>query len=150
MKIHHAIETARAKRHDLSSAMIDLETAAQAPVGSGAWGGTMHLALLRLDSAFEGHVLVAEGDDGIIRAIVDDVPRLSAAADRLRAEHRSIRYGIGAVTTEVQAIETSTSVTEADAVRESILQLFVDLSRHRRHGSDLVWEAFDVDIGGGS
>lgn len=150
MKKNQVIEVARARRHDLSSAMIDLETAAQAPVGSGAWCETMHLALLRLGSAFDAHVLVAEEEGGIIGLVVEDVPRLSSAGERLRVEHRSIRYGVDAVTTDVQAVGTPTSVRETDAVRDSVLQLFVDLSRHRRHGSDFIWEAYDVDIGGGS
>ncbi len=130
--------------------MIDLETAAQAPVGSGDWRGAMRLALLRLGSAFDAHVVVAEGEDGIIGTVVDDVPRLTPAADRLRDEHRAIQGGINAAVAEVQAIGAPTGREEADVVRESVLQLFVDLSRHRRHGSDLIWEAYDVDIGGGS
>jgi hypothetical protein len=147
---NEAIEAARVRRRDLSSALIDLEVAAQAPVGSGVWRGTMHLTLIRLGTAFEAHAIVADGEGGIIEAVVEDVPRLSAAADHLRAEHREIQDGIAAVTTDVEAIGTPTSAKEADAIRESLLEIFVALSRHRRHGSDFVWEAYDVDIGGGS
>jgi hypothetical protein len=147
---NEAIEEARVKRRDLSSALIDLEVAAQAPVGSGAWRGTMHLTLIRLGAAFAAHAIVADGEGGIIDIVVEDVPRLAAAADRLRAEHREIQDGIAAVTSEVEAIGTPTSAEEADEIRESLLEIFVALSRHRRHGSDFVWEAYDVDIGGGS
>ena len=150
MNRNEAIAAARVKRRDLSSALIDLEVAAQAPVGSGAWRGTMHLTLMRLGAAFEAHAIVADGEGGIIESVVEDAPRLSAAADHLRAEHREIKDGIAAVTSEVEAIGTPTSAEEADAIRESLLEIFVALSRHRRHGSDFVWEAYDVDIGGGS
>jgi hypothetical protein len=145
-----AIEAARVKRRDLSSALIDLEVAAQAPVGSGAWRGTMHLTLIRLGAAFDAHAIVADGEGGIIEIVVEDVPRLAAAAERLKSEHREIQAGIGAVTSDVEAIGSPTSTEEADAIRESVLEMFVALSRHRRHGSDFIWEAYDVDIGGGS
>ena len=109
MNRNEAIAAARVKRRDLSSALIDLEVAAQAPVGSGAWRGTMHLTLMRLGAAFEAHAIVADGEGGIIESVVEDAPRLSAAADHLRAEHREIKDGIAAVTSEVEAIGTPTS-----------------------------------------
>ncbi len=110
----------------------------------------MHLTLIRLGAAFAAHAIVADGEGGIIDIVVEDVPRLSAAADALRAEHREIQDGIAAVTSEVEAIGTPTNAEEADEIRESLLEIFVALSRHRRRGSDFVWEAYDVDIGGGS
>jgi len=145
-----ALEKARSKRRDLYDALVDVESAAQAPVGSGRWRGTMLHELDDLAKAFEAHVIATEAAEGIIESVVDDEPRLAPTGEYLKREHVAIRLQLAAVTNEVSATASPTSMDEAGMVRELILELFIALSRHRQRGSDFVWEAYDVDIGGGS
>jgi len=37
----------------------------------------------------------------------------------------------------------------ADEIRAELTTLLVALARHRQRGADLVYEAYDVDLGGG-
>ena len=38
--------------------------------------------------------------------------------------------------------------TDLDALRDDVQRLMGRIVRHRQHGSDLVWEAYAIDIGG--
>lgn len=147
---HEALETARSKRRDLYDAMVDVESAAQAPVGSGKWRGTMLRELGDLADAFEAHVVATEAEDGIIESVVEDEPRLAPTGEYLKREHVAVRLHLESATSAVTATGSPTTQEEASSVRELILELFIALSRHRQRGSDFVWEAYDVDIGGGS
>ena len=35
-----------------------------------------------------------------------------------------------------------------DAIRTAVLELLGEIARHRQRGADLIFEAYDVDIGG--
>lgn len=145
-----ALETARIKRRDLYDAMFEVEAGAQAPVGSGTWRSDMLRELADLSRAFEAHVTAAEAEDGIIESVVEDEPRLAPTAAHMRREHVAIRQQLATVTEEVEATASPTSPEEAASVRQLVLDLFIALSRHRQRGSDFVWEAYHVDIGGQS
>jgi hypothetical protein len=145
-----ALEAARQKRRDLYEAMVEVEAAAQAPVGTGIWRSVMLGELDDLSHAFEAHVIATEADDGIIESVVEDEPRMAPTGEYLKREHLALRTQLASVTDEVRATASPTSPEEAATVRELILDLFIALSRHRQRGSDFVWEAYDVDIGGGS
>jgi hypothetical protein len=38
---------------------------------------------------------------------------------------------------------------DVDAVREDVVDLLADISRHRHRGADLIWNSYDLDIGQG-
>lgn len=145
-----AIETARSRRHELYDAMVDVESAAGAATATPAWRSAMWHALDRLSNAFDAHVTAAEDRRGIIESVIEDEPRMGATAEYLMREHATIRAKIASVTYALKATESPMGAEEAESIRELVLELFVDLSRHRQRGSDFVWEAYDVDIGGGS
>ena len=150
MENNEALETARQKRRDLYEAMVEVERAAQAPVGTGMWRGVMLGELDDLSHALEAHVIATEADDGIIESVVEDEPRMAPTGEYLKREHVTLRDQLASVTAEVRTTASPTSPEEAATVREQILDLFIAFSRHRQRGSDFVWDAYDVDIGGGS
>jgi hypothetical protein len=47
------------------------------------------------------------------------------------------------------AISQTKSEDAVDAIRAEVLELLLAVSRHRQRGADLVYEGYNVDIGGG-
>ena len=80
--------------------------------------------------------------------VVAETPRLSNEAQRLAGEHPVLLDEIETVMGKVKgAVLRDTTAT--GELREQILVLLGDLSRHRSAGSDFVWDAYAIDIGGG-
>ena len=131
-------------RERLYDRLMTLGRAIAAPVGSGnRWRNRVLRALDNLNEALEEHVVETEGTEGLLREIVDQAPRLWRDVDGLRAQHLELSDGCVAVRQSLNG--------EASAllVRQRAHELIARFEEHRHRGSDLVYEAFDVDIGGG-
>jgi hypothetical protein len=77
--------------------------------------------------------------------VLDSAPRLSNAVDHLVAEHAVI----AALIADLLARSSNPVPDEdVDAVRELATGLLGRLARHRQRGADLVYEAYETDIGG--
>jgi hypothetical protein len=72
-------------------------------------------------------------------------PRLSGAVARLVSEHGLIKSHVDDLLARLQTPEGAGDV---DAVRDLGTALISVLLRHRQRGSDLVFEAYEVDVGG--
>lgn len=146
-----ALERARGPREDLKAAMSALESAIAAPAAAGQerWALRVHDALVDLGAAFERHIAVTESPGGLLERIQRAAPRLACHVDRLAEEHRELRE---LVTNLLDAACAAAATTERDAprqVREQAQELLRLLSQHRQAGADLVYEAYQVDIGAG-
>ena len=64
---------------------------------------------------------------------------------RLAREHTQIRDLVDDLLTRAR---TSDSKEDVDKVRDDGTMLLGMLVRHRQRGSDLVYEAFELDVGG--
>lgn len=147
---HETITSAREVRKAMLAATGRLEEAAQSPVGAGTWRGEMLVAIEDLERAFAAHLASSDSDGGLIDQVIEDAPRLTTPAAMLRAEHTVIQAQIATLFEAVREAHVPTTHAEAESIRELVLQLLVGLSRHRQHGSDLVWQAYALDIGGQS
>lgn len=96
-----------------------------------------------LRSAFAEHRATTEGADGLYAVVVNDAPRLAYVVDRLVAEHAALDAAMA--TLARRAAEVS---ADAEALRRGALDVLDELSRHRQHVSDVVYEAYAIDIGG--
>ncbi|MBT8214101.1 MAG: hypothetical protein KJP12_02675 [Acidimicrobiia bacterium] len=142
-----ALEAASKRRKELYDAMVAVEHAAQRPAKTDAWHEELVAALQRVAAAFKAHVVATEDPDGIIAQIVTDAPRLANEAERLGAEHPVLEDRISNVAAKVKAAGIPDKVRVIE-LREDILGLLGALSLHRSAGSDFVWDAYAVDIGG--
>ena len=136
------IAAVRSRRADLHGILVDLEEAAAAPAPGReeAWAEQVRAALDRLAPAFGEHITATEGPDGLFDQVRRRAPRLDGLCRRLAAEH-------GTITMELMA--TAEALTRGpEASRAAVLGLLNHLVRHRQGGSDLVYEAYGVDIGG--
>lgn len=143
-----ALAEARARRADLHTVIVALEAAiaAPAPGRSPDWAEHVHDALVEVGAAFERHIAVVEGPDGLFEEVTHAAPRLANDLDRLRAEHLEIR---AVIVHALDAVRETAGVPRTDDGREAVLAVLDRLMRHRQHGADVVYEAYAVDIGTG-
>lgn len=136
------IAAVRSRRADLHGILVDLEQAASAPAPGreDAWAAQVRAALDRLAPAFGEHISATEGPDGLFDQVRRRSPRLDGHCRRLAAEH-------GTITMELMAVAESLN-KGPEAARAALLDLLNHFLRHRQGGSDLVYEAYGVDIGG--
>jgi hypothetical protein len=135
----------RARRVRLEEAADDLERSVTGAVADEvAWRAQVAAALDDAQAALEDHITEVESPDGLYVDIMARTPRLAHAIERLRAEHVSMATAIGALRERVGG-----DALDVDAVREDVVDLLADISRHRHRGADLIWNSYDLDIGQG-
>ena len=141
-------ETAR-RRADLRDALVDVEQAISRPaVGrEPEWTKGVVLRLEGLAHAIEEHVEITERPEGLYDEISTKAPHLATKIDRLREEHPVLRERTQALLTKLQTTAIGPE-WPSDEARDDLQRLLGQIVRHRQLGSDLVWEAYNLDIGG--
>jgi hypothetical protein len=136
----------RRRRAVMRESMTTLERAlaAPAPGRPGAWARQVQVALVGLSDDFREHVDITEGPGGFYRGLLVTAPRLCHAVARLTDEHGQIRELVD----DMLGRAGGPDGTDVDHVRELGLTLLGQLARHRQRGSDLIYDAYEVDIGG--
>jgi hypothetical protein len=137
---------AMTRRSRLRHAMSGSEQAVAGPSSWKGWLGEVHTSLVELRQALDGHILEVEGPDGLFAEIMLSTPRLASEVEALRSEHREL------VSAVVRAQETAREVVTDPThdtlhLRRAVTTLLGRLALHRQRGSDLVFEAYHVDIG---
>jgi len=138
----------RRRRAELRSSMGGVERVLASPAragGSEGWTARLHTALTALSDAFREHVAITEGPGGLYRELAEQSPRLAHAVDRLAGEHGEITRRLEELLVRTETNDATPGVAQ---VRRTGTDLLVVLMRHRQRGADLVFEAYDLDIGG--
>ena len=102
--------------------------------------------LTQLVTDFAEHVRTTEGPEGLHQAIVSADPRLANAVQKLTDDHERIAADLAEVS---MLARPPLGPDEVDVVRTKTTRLLAILIRHRQRGADLVYEAFETDLGGG-
>jgi hypothetical protein len=144
-----AFEEAARRRADLHHALVDVERAISSPAAGrlNTWTGDVVKRLSILLDSIDEHIEVTERPEGLYEEILHRAPRLSSQVDRLRSEHPALRAG----TAELIERLHSTPVGPGwplDEARDDAQRLLGKIVKHRQRGADLVWEAYNLDIGG--
>jgi hypothetical protein len=144
---HQGWDALLRRRAELRESMDALEQALAAPVPGrvGAWAERVHVALVELSADFRGHVDITEGPDGLYRGVLSIAPRLANAVTGLTAEHAAIA---GLIQDMLIAVSEPAINEGVDDVRDLGTMLLGRLIRHRQRGADLIYEAYEVDVGG--
>ncbi|MEX1093871.1 MAG: hypothetical protein WEF28_12060 [Acidimicrobiia bacterium] len=139
------LDTARKRRIDLRQAMERLENRVARPSATGSWRADVEAALSELGEALDAHISEVEGEGGLLASIVTDAPRLAGQAAEMRAEHDELRTGFD------RALEACSGhgKLEPTLVRRRVTSLLGRIALHRQLGSELVFDAYNVDIGDG-
>ena len=140
------LSTVRAHRIRLREALQELEAALAAPMTGclDGWVRQLSAAVQHIREAFAAHVSITEGHGGLFDQIRTDAPRLVTALARLRREHRDISAELAAAGERLEV----TGEAGMERVREQLTAALTALSRHRQRGADLLYEAYQVDLGG--
>lgn len=139
-------EQVRAHRSELRESVAAVELALDAPIAKGgAWRERVRAALAELAHDFQDHIELTEAPGGIYDRAKVTAPRLSTGVDRLLAEHRAYREAIRGY---LAVLEHGGTMADLPAFREELTTLMGRLVRHRQAGGDLVYEAYEVDLGG--
>ena len=142
------LEAVRRRRADLRESIRALEEALAAAAAGRAvvWGGRVQATVQELVTEFDEHVDVTEGPDGLHQAILAGDLRLANAVNALSEAPAVIAAEIAALNS---ACEPPVTAADVALVREQGTEALAHLIRHRQRGADLVYEAYETDIGGG-
>ena len=117
-----------------------------------AWVDGVRDALRAVHEVWTRHIVETEAPGAFLDEVVAEAPRLATPASRLRREHNEIlavdharREATRSPARRRRLVRTRGSTTCAP----SSPACSIALARHRQRGADLVYEAYDVDIGGG-
>lgn len=139
------LEAARERRIDLRQAMARLETQVARPSATPSWRADVEAALFDLGEALDAHISDVEHDDGLLASIATHAPRLAGEIAEIKGQHDGLRAGFG------RAVESCSMQHEIEPtlVRRRVTSLLGRLAMHRQLGSELVFDAYNVDIGDG-
>jgi hypothetical protein len=122
--------------------MERLEATVARPAAPDGWADAVEASMLELEGALGAHIREVEAPYGLLAEIVDAAPRLVPDVETIKQEHLELvaswaraRQSLGG--------KGAASITE---VRRRVISLLGRLAIHRQRGSDLVYEAYNVDI----
>ncbi len=107
------------------------------------WRKRLHRALVKLANAADEHVAETESPTGLLSEIVSEAPRLWRQVEALKAEHATLVDECARLLSRLESDDSPR------LLRRQTNVLLDRFERHRYRGADLVYEAFEVDIGGG-
>ena len=140
-------QAVRAHRAELRESLSALEKALAGPAPGRveAWAERVHVALVELSADLREHVELTEGPGGLHREVLTAVPRLAGAVRRLVHEHVEFTRLVDDLLSRVSGHVNGDDVADVRAMGVALLGRLV---RHRQAGADLVYEAYEADIGG--
>lgn len=146
----HVLDAALKRRAELWDTVRDLNRtlASPSPGREAVWTSNVSAALEELRKDIVEHVETTEATDGIYDEIRAAAPRLINQVDRLIKDHEVMQARIDACCA-LAAEAAQDPATMVKVVRDDATEVVALLQRHRQRGSDLVFEAFETDIGGG-
>jgi hypothetical protein len=145
-----ALGEARKRRQTLHDAIVQLEMAISSPAAGRVndWSGQVTKDMVGVRDAFDQHIIVTEKPGGLYEEIMERAPRLAGTVKRLQDEHPSIEASVAKLLVRLEAGEANGDTWPLDKARDDLQRLIGAVVRHRQKGADLVWEAYNVDIGG--
>jgi hypothetical protein len=150
--VPEVIEGVRSRRAGLRTAMSALESAlaSPAPHRVDEWRAGVRENLAALHEVWTRHIVETEAPGAFLDELVDEAPRLSTPAARLRREHNEI---LGVINRAEKALDQVLLEDDhdvfVDTLRADLTEMLCALAHHRQRGADLIYAAYDVDIGGG-
>jgi hypothetical protein len=137
-----ALSAAGKRRIELKQAVGRVEIATARPAADPSWAATLATELGDLVAALEHHVDEVEGPTGLLTELFASSPRLANQIEYVKAEHPTLIARAKGVLNRVRLSD------EPESLRDDVLDLLLAIARHRQRGADLVYAAYNIDIGG--
>lgn len=143
------LDAARVRREALYQALIGLEDALSTPIGDGErWRLRVAMAVDHAVNRVAEHVVSSESEDGLLQQVAADSPRLRCRIDRLRNDHDVLEREARQLSVTLAELSDTEVPARGPQIRAEALDFLGLLASHRQRGADLVYEAYQVDIGG--
>jgi hypothetical protein len=145
-----ALQEAAKRRQTLHEALVALEFAISSPAAGRIpeWTRQVTKEVTAVRDAWDQHVDTTEKPGGLYEEIVGTSPRLAGTVHRLRDEHPEITEAVGQMLARLEQVDIGGLPWPLDDARDDLQRFIGTVIRHRQKGADLVWEAYNVDIGG--
>jgi hypothetical protein len=138
-----ALERIEPQRGRLGMALRDYQLAVLNPEAE--WAAKVPRALDALNGAFEEHVEFTEAPLGLFDEMLhDDTIEVSSEIDQLRRDHLAVA---AAIARAGEALVHPPS--EEDHLREVVASVARLVARHRRRGTQLLYDVYSVDTAAG-
>lgn len=131
-----------------------MEHAIQTPVGDPAWRPAVSQAVAQLKAAFAAHVRETEGPHGLYAGVLGDAPRLARGLYGLVGDHETVWEALDDLEGHLDEIDPVHEGAPGsfgyrhEVVRQDAARLIREVWQHRQRGADLLYEAYDTDLGG--
>ncbi|MEH0933796.1 hypothetical protein [Micromonospora psammae] len=132
-----------ARRPGPSGDLYALARALAVPAGEPRWRERVIVHLTPVRRGFAEHVRVTEGPGGLYAEVLAQAPRLHRGVRLLTREHTAIIAALADLRHAVEAPGVC-----AEELRRRTDELLRALARHRQRGADLLWQAYQTDLGG--
>ncbi|MGB5760687.1 MAG: hypothetical protein WBM50_27485 [Acidimicrobiales bacterium] len=144
------LDAVRTRREALYEAVVGLEDALATPIGDGSkWRLRVAMAIDHATIRIEEHAKQTEAKGGFLERVIQEVPRLQRRVNQLKVDHERLEKEVDALRLSVSLVDDDKIPDQAVGVRNQAMELLGQLTRHRQRGADLIYEAYQVDIGEG-
>lgn len=137
---HPQVQRAAQRRVQLYEAMAKLELDVARPAASAQWLVEVKDSLSELRQALAAHTREVEAPDGILAQILQSEPRFAATVADMKQDHQDLADALADVYTSFDAGDFART-------RRKVIVLLGRLTLHRQAGSDLIYDAYNLDIG---
>lgn len=136
------------RREAIYQAITGLEDALASPVGeANQWRLRVAMAVDHAVARIAEHIKETEAEGGLLDEVVQDEPRLAGRVARMRVDHQQLEKMVDALRLALAEVGDDDVADRADEIRNQAVDLLGQLSRHRQRGADLIYEAYQVDLG---
>ena len=143
------LDAVRIRREALYEAVVGLEDALTTPVGDGhKWRLRVAMAVDHAARRIEDHAEQTESKGGFLDKVLAEEPRLQRRVNQLKVDHERLEKEVDALQNAISLVDDAEVPEQATSIRNQAIELLGHLTRHRQRGADLIYEAYQVDIGG--
>jgi hypothetical protein len=144
------LDEVKRRRKTLHDSLVHLEEATSSPAAGRIpqWTAQVLKEMGEIREAFDQHILVTEKPDGLYEEILQRAPRLEHGIGQLKQEHPEISRAVDEMIVRLETTEIGGDEWPLETARDDLQRFIGRVIRHRQKGADLVWEAYNVDIGG--
>ncbi len=149
------VASIRNRREALLQAVVGLEDALAGPIGDHErWRLRVAMAVDHAVARISEHVTQTEGPGNILDEILAVAPRLERRVKQMRVDHENLEKAahrlaltVGELSTDDVDAATGKTEDRAIEIRNQAVDVMGQIARHRQRGADLIYEAYQVDLG---
>jgi hypothetical protein len=128
--------------------LLELHAGSAGPGREQEWLASIHVALETLRAALNEQADNSLGADSLLSTIGTEQPHLCPKIEQLRRRYRAVSKQIDELNAELRAVAEPEAIDVAD-IRQTLDLIATELRYQRARESDLVYEAYSLDLGEG-